>query len=735
MVPEIVVAPIGAEVVLMAGVPGADGGLAPGRRIEWTLDPAGVGHFVTVDGIMQFRPFIRFSSAPEKIDATFAVGKTARQNITLTRGTPTETDDLIVLRGQTWISVTSPAEGTSYVSAFSPEVHGWDGRLRTSRVHWVDAQWSFPPPAVNPAGSSHTLTTTVLRQSDRTPIEGWRVRYEILDGPAAGFAPGGATVTEVPTNELGQASVEVVQQQIAGGTNTIRVEIIRPGNAPGASGRRMSIATGTTTKTWSSPDIALRKTGPAQGSIGSTLTYRIEVTNPGAVAATGVTVADAIPAGLAYLDSNPPAANQGGQLRWELGTLAAGETRGLEVRFRADQAGTVDNCATATTAEGLTAQDCATTTILVPSLEASITGPSEVAVGQQTVFDVLVTNRGSVPASGLVLVARFDAGLRHDVSGSPIERPINDLQPGESQRVQVVFTAAAAGQQCVTIEVAESSGVATSSRACVEVTSGAPPPPSTTPGDTQPPSTQPQPPGNASLRVIKRGPAQREVGNTALFSIEVTNTGQVPLSGIKVVDNYDLSLDPRQATEGYEIVGQDLVWREQSLAAGESVRFEINCRCTQAVEQACNRVTVTADQGVRADDEFCLRILPPPEGLSISITDLNDPIAVGRQLTYEVRVANQGQQAERNVIVEVQLPNLLAPVQIGTSGPTGYEVIGQIVRFAPVAEMPPGKVETYRVRVDARAVGTARILAEVRSERITEPLTAEETTTLQVEPP
>ena len=138
---------------------------------------------------------------PRKINNHWAITSTSRRYLRLNRETPTPTDDVNLLRGQSWVTVTSPVEGSSYVTAYAPSVYGWHAQKQVATIHWVDAQWSFPPPSINPAGTRHVFTTTVTRQSDGSPSTGWRVRYEILDGPAAGFAPDGAQLVEVAKSQ------------------------------------------------------------------------------------------------------------------------------------------------------------------------------------------------------------------------------------------------------------------------------------------------------------------------------------------------------------------------------------------------------------------------------------------------------------------------------------------------------------------------------------------------------
>ena len=59
------------------------------------------------------------------------------------------------------------------------------------------------------------------------------------------------------TNSAGQASVEIFQKQPAHGTNKICIQVIRPADTPGAGGKKLVVGTGTTTKTWTAPDLAI----------------------------------------------------------------------------------------------------------------------------------------------------------------------------------------------------------------------------------------------------------------------------------------------------------------------------------------------------------------------------------------------------------------------------------------------------------------------------------------------
>ena len=716
--PQVTVAPVGSEVVLLAGVRGGDGYLRTNRRLEWSLAPGGVGHFVAVGRNGPIDWLLGDFNRPRKIDNTFAIGSTSRKYVHLNRGTPTTTDDVCVLRGQGWITLSSPVEGTSHVAVYAPEVYAWDSRTEAATIHWVDAECGFPPPAINPAGSTHTFTTTVTRQTDRCPCVGWLVRYQILDGPAAGFAPDGARSVEVATDAAGQASVGIFQKEPGPGTNKIGIQVIRPAALGGSDGKRLLVGNGHTLKTWTSPDLAVRKTGPATAVVGATLSYAIEVCNPGDLPAEEVLVSDELPEALTYLDGSPPAEVTGRKLRWRLERLGAGESRRLQLNCRAAAVGSVTNCAEATAAGGLKASSSATTTVMAPTLDVRVTGPTRATVGSEVTFEISITNCSQVPLTNLVIKDKFDPGLEHAAAEESIEADLGELAPGESRRIRVTFRLTKAGRLCHTVEVTGTEGIRASAQGCVTAIEGAAGGP------------RPQPTAPPSVSIKKTGPQEGTVGETAQFTIEITNTGSQMLSNLKVVDSYHPSLDPLKATLGFEFEDNKLVCTIDSLAAGEKKQLDVLYRCLNPASQASNRVMVTTQEGAQAEDESWLEIRAAASSLNMTVGDRHDPVTKGKELTYVIRVSNQGQTSDTQVTVEATVPVGMMPVALGSSGPglTKFTIERQTVRFEPVAEIRPGESLTYRVRVLTRLPGELTFRAELTSQNLPQPLSVEETT-------
>ncbi len=208
LTPTRIVAPVGGEVILLAGVCGKDGYLVTNEPIEWMLSPRSVGEFVEVgdDAKGQRRTsFFGKELGPkvEKLGVDFARGRTSREVGNITRGTATNADDLPIRKGQTWISLTSSSEGISKITALAPDSDVWDQRRQTATIYWEDATWQFPEPQFALSKDSVRLVTRVMRAEGLIPAEGWKVRYRVLNPDLARFLAARCDEPFYPSSYLG----------------------------------------------------------------------------------------------------------------------------------------------------------------------------------------------------------------------------------------------------------------------------------------------------------------------------------------------------------------------------------------------------------------------------------------------------------------------------------------------------------------------------------------------------
>src|SRR5207249_3308661 len=112
-----------------------------------------------------------------------------------------------------------------------------------------------------------------------------------------------------------------------------------------------------------------------------------------------MTVTAAIPDGLRYVRSQPPAVVDGRRLIWTLGPLQPGQAHTVQAAYQAERAGTVTSVAAVETAEGLKEEKSSVTTVTQPQLKVSMTGPPAGVVGVPIDYKITVSNPGSGPLS------------------------------------------------------------------------------------------------------------------------------------------------------------------------------------------------------------------------------------------------------------------------------------------------------------------------------------------------
>jgi uncharacterized repeat protein (TIGR01451 family) len=100
-------------------------------------------------------------------------------------------------------------------------------------------------------------------------------------------------------------------------------------------------------------------------------------------------------------------------------------------------------------------------------------------------------------------------------------------------------------------------------------------------------------------------------------------------------------------------------------------------------------------------------------------------VTAGQNQQFLVQIRNDGDAAENDVVVTVQLPPGSSLVQQETAGPDrGMTIQPQpgAIRFSPVAELPPRAVKDFRISVTTSQPGPISLLAEAVSRRQQQPV-------------
>ena len=229
LTPARTIAPVGSDVVLLAGVRGRDDYLRTNERVDWLIEPGGVGEIVDYAPGTWTDLMLGDFTWPRRVAPNWAITSTSRRYLRLNRETPVASDDVNVLAGQTWVTVTSAVEGDQLRDGVGP------GRLRMARPKADGHDLLGRRPVEFPVAGDSFGRRQAGAHDDGHPAQRSRA-VRRLDASATrsptarrpDSRPTGGPSIEVATNETGQGSAEIVQVQPAAGTNRINIQVIRP---------------------------------------------------------------------------------------------------------------------------------------------------------------------------------------------------------------------------------------------------------------------------------------------------------------------------------------------------------------------------------------------------------------------------------------------------------------------------------------------------------------------------
>ena len=597
MTPSRIVAPVGSEVVVLAGICGGNGYFVKNQPLEWLLSNDSVGQIIEVGGIKPHSTFNKVvSPSSRKFDGQYAWGRTGLKPLMLTRGTPTPADDIQLRSGQTYLSLSSESPGTTYLTGVAPNAEGWDRRRAATRIFWVDGTWSIPAPISATAGTVAPLTTVVARADGSGGVPNWEVRYSIVGGAPAEFAPAGSQTAEATTNRNGEAIVQIRQRagQFEPGVTQVRVDVVRPafGSEP-----ELVVESGLTQVSWSAPALTIRAIGPAEAVSDEPFNYRVEVSNPGDQLTRDVVVTtkDFDPS-IEFISSNPKPTQYGNQYQWNLGEIAPGsQPRLIDIQLRSKKRGNVGLCfEVASESDRLRTEACAQTEISGACIGLEVAGPETARVGDEIVFDIGIVNQCDEPLKNVQLRITPDAGLVAQGRGSRvIEATIDEIAFGERKDIPVGFQAIQAGRQCFRLDVVADGGHDAGLLECIVVSQD----------------------GASGISLQLQGGPPISVGETTLIKAVITNTGGVPLNSVALENRFAKSIQPTQFSGNAKVVedgtdGAPLVLEIGRLEPGDSTVIDIEYLGESVDGNADMFFSVTSAEQATDTEEITVRVSP-----------------------------------------------------------------------------------------------------------------------------
>ena len=179
---------------------------------------------------------------------------------------------------------------------------------------------------------------------------------------------------------------------------------------------------------------------------------------------------------------------------------------------------------------------------------------------------------------------------------------------------------------------------------------------------------------------------------------------------MKISHKLDPNIELLSASGGGANQGGDLKWTLPTLGPGQKQTVTFVLRALRAGELK-SRTEVVADKvsaGLQAEK---ITRFESPKGLMVELDKVTDPVLVGEQSAYTVRLLNFANQPYSAAVVAVTLPEELQVVD--ARGQTAADRKGQRVVFAPLPSVTSGVQPTFTVYGKATKAAEARIRVEV----------------------
>ncbi|MCF6156645.1 MAG: DUF11 domain-containing protein [Candidatus Brocadia sp.] len=447
--------------------------------------------------------------------------------------------------------------------------------------------------------------------------------------------------------------------------------------------------------------IYLQKMAPCAGRVGQEYCYTIKATNLTKRKVKDVEVIQTLPKNFDVKSSDPEmgSGSGGGVAKWFLGELGPEETKEIHVCGIPTQSGNMPFCTDVTYK---LPEICLDPVITEPKVAITKSAPSEVLLCDMIPMTFVVTNTGSGMVSNIKIQESLPEGLKTQDGRTDVELDVGSLNQGESKEVTLTVQAEKTGTFSNTATVVAEGGLTAESNTTT--------------------TTVKQP----VLTIAKTGPDKVFMGRDISYDIEVKNEGDGVAAATIIDDAVPANTSVKSATEGATMSGSTVTWNLGALQPQDSRKVRVTFT-PKAMGVVKNTATARANCADAVSASATTEVLGRP-AILLEVVDIEDPIEVGSNVTYEITVTNQGSETGTNVKVACMLEDTMQ--YISSSGPTNATVSadGKTITFESLPTLASKKKATWSVVVKALSEGDARFKVTMSEDCLTRPVEETEAT-------
>jgi uncharacterized repeat protein (TIGR01451 family) len=445
------------------------------------------------------------------------------------------------------------------------------------------------------------------------------------------------------------------------------------------------------------PQVTIEWTKKGEINVGQECVLELRVKNTGSVPTTQVAVDGQFAGTVRLTTAEPKPVASGDKVTWSFESMAPGAEHKILIKLIPSRRGDLG----ATAQVRFTGTASASFQVEEPMLKVALKGPAEVTVGDPAPQMIIVSNPGTGTAHNVKVEARLSDGLEHRSPGERLIMDVGSLSPGETRSVRLPLSAIKGGQQSIGVTATSSSDASATTSAQLNVIA-------------------------PSLKIAIDGPALRYKGRNAKYTLTVTNDGSVPNNNVRIAQIVPEGFKFVSADHSgkFETATKNVQWFVGRLEPGQNV--QVSCDLSPvAMGDFSHVVSVLSDSGVRAEAKAQTRV-DGTASLTMTLVDIDDPVEIGAETAYEIRVKNEGSKAATGVSIACELP---PEMELKTfKAPVNAIVEGRQILFKSLEQIAPGGEAVYRVHVKGVQEGNHRMRVRMTAASLQEPVVREEAT-------
>jgi uncharacterized repeat protein (TIGR01451 family) len=445
----------------------------------------------------------------------------------------------------------------------------------------------------------------------------------------------------------------------------------------------------------SSSGLLLEKVVPSEVAAGQPFEYVYNVINLTDYKLHQVSVTDEVSNNFKPTQADPrPAKMDGNLAQWSLDELGPKEKKVIRVKGSASQEGTITTCGWATYSPIL----CEPIKVVRPALQLTKRAPAEVILCDPIPMTLTVRNTGSSVLTAVRVTDALPDGLTSSGQRN-LSFDAGTLAPGASRDFTFNATASKTGRFVNTAKATSAQGVEGEASATTVV-------------------RQPV------LTLACNAPEERFIGRPFDVCFTVANKGDTVSANTVVEVTLPAGVTVNSSTAGGSATGGKVTWNVGSLAPNASKEV-----CTTLTASAPATLQFAASSKGTCATEVTsncrTRVIGIP-AILLEVVDLEDPIEVGKDVTYVIDVTNQGSAPGTNIKLVCTLED--SQSFVSGSGATAVSGAGKTITMGALPSLAPKQKATWRVVIKAGKADNVRFKTSMTSDQLTRPVEETEST-------